>query len=211
MKNILLVLILLISALLYSENAIEYYNLAQYYRLLSIAEKGDMQALAKAEENLGLALENVKPKDIDLQNEIAILKKDLEFQRGMMYDTFRGMFPISSLMNTTIFLAADVNRSYEVADDPRCVAMSYSVTEIFSLMEDIIRSKDQLDILVNSTPLDIDLENEIIYMTLNNSNFFHVSRSKLANEIGENLFNDFNENNIHEGLKNIILEFLEKD
>ncbi|MCF7859608.1 MAG: AAA family ATPase [Candidatus Cloacimonetes bacterium] len=211
MKKLLLIAILLISAFLYSESAIDYYNLAQYYRLLSIAEKGDMQALAKAEENLALAQEKDKVEDLGLAKEIAILKTDLEFQRGMMFDTFRGMFPISSLMNTTIFIAADVNDSYEVADDPRCVAMSYSVTEIFSLIENIIRYKDQLDILVNSTPLDIELENEIIYLILNDSNFFHFSRSKLANELGENLYRDFNQNNIHEGLKDRILDFLDKE
>ncbi len=211
MKNILLILILLISALLYSENAVEYYNLAQYYRLLSIAEKGDMQALTKAEENLALAKQKDEIEGFGLTKEIAILKKDLEFQRGMMFDTFRGVFPISSLMNTTIFLAADVNRSYEVADDPRCVAMGYSLSEIFSLMENIVRYKDQLDILVNSTPLDIELENEIIYLILNNSNFFHVSRSMLAQELGKNLYVDFNENNIHEGLKHKIIDFLDKD
>ena len=163
---------------------------AETYYWLGIAEQGNMAAFEKglsylesATKTAGQGALNEESQE-DVERKISALRSDVEFQADVAHDTFYGVFPLVRLLGSSIFIDSVATRTFELVDDSDVVAVSSAAKILLTQFTKI----DQIDVIFNSTPSNIHLENEALYIFNSNPKFFVHNRKEVVSFLTPDLF-----------------------
>lgn len=95
---------------------------------------------------------------------IKTLRRDLEQQLPISKGKFYGLFPLTRLINDSIFMDVSANRTYEIADTPNIVAALNALDEMVTTLSEQFKLQPQFDMFLRSSPLDPTIENEAIFL-----------------------------------------------
>jgi len=156
----------------------QYLHNAQTYYWLSLQEKCDMRALRNgltSLDSLDLALGTLPKDNPELIKKRSIsksLRENILAQIDLAQDTFYGVFPMVRLFCSTLFYDPSANESYELYDDPDVIAVTTGLKRMIDGPFQSWRINPQLPVIVTSTPRNINLEQELVYL-LNASPLFY--------------------------------------
>ena len=91
---------------------------------------------------------------------IKMLRRDLERQLLMSKGKFYGLFPLTRLINESIFMDVSANKTYEIADTPSIVAALNALDDMVAVLSDQFKIQPQFDTFIRSSPTDPTIENE---------------------------------------------------
>ena len=163
---------------------------ANTYYWFGVMEKGNMRYFQVASEYIVEADSLIQQADSipielrkDIEHEIQALKEGIEYQADMTHDTYYAVFPLVRLLTTTIFANPRAAGTYELIDEPQVIAVTNAASILSEQAAEKLKSELQFDVIFNSVPLNIALENEVLYI-FNLSPRFYVHTFK---DISQNL------------------------
>jgi len=164
---------------------------AETYFWIAIEEKGNMEAynkallyLDKASSQLNSAKIKKHERD-DTKATISSLQNDIIQQADIAHDTFWAVYPLTKLINTSIFMDALAYRTYELVDDPAVMAASAAALKLVDGVLSRQTKKLQFDVFFTSTPQNIALENEVLYVFNLDKGFYVHNKYDLAQKFSD--------------------------
>ena len=155
---------------------VRYLNHAETCYWVAMAERGSLTVLTHGKEFLekAKAILEVGPAELKekYEEEYEALSKDIHYQYVIASDTLYGLFPLSRFFNPSIFGNPHSTGSFELFDDPEVVAVREAVENLIDHVLEAQTVIPQFDVLFVSDPVNVELENEALYLFNLSPRFF---------------------------------------